>query len=118
MRDNGDYTDGIIGDHHIINGAMTLANEFNLRPLQPTDGRLIDRLNEETPDGGAIAFYVRYLRDPYETLTGLPPGIQGVVAEAPGFDGLAGIGFVTVGAGQMRPLACLSSLKVHPNFRS
>ncbi len=73
MRDNGDYTDGIIGDHHIINGAMTLANEFNLRPLQPTDGRLINRLNEETPDGGA---------------------------------------------GQMRPLACLSSLKVHPNFRS
>ena len=94
---------------------------FTLRQMLPTDGPAIQRLNEQTPDTGAVRFAAQYHYDAYEVLTALHPGMTGVVAEAPDHDELVGMGLVTLGEcqfeGEMRPCAYLSTLGVHPDYR-
>ena len=98
-----------------------MKDAFNLRPLQPSDGPLIDRLGRESPETGRIAFNSTFRFDPYASLLALYPGVIGVVAEIPGYEGLAGMAMVQFGEctfeGAMRPFAYLFSLSVHPNFR-
>src|SRR5262245_54820697 len=99
----------------------TMQKGFSLRQMLPSDGPAIKRLNEQTPDTGAIRFSAQYHYDAYEVLMTLHPGVTGVVAEAPDHDGLVGMGLVTLGEcqyeGEMRPYAYLSTLGVHPDYR-
>lgn len=68
-----------------------------------------------------MAFSPVYRGDAYATLKALKPGMIGVVAEAPGHDGLAGMGLLEFGRcrvdGGDVPYALLSSLMVDPAFR-
>lgn len=92
-----------------------------LRPMEPTDGAAIDLLGQQTPDTGAVAFFMRFRHDAYDVLTKLNPGVVGVVAEVPAREGLVGMGLLTFGEcwyeGELRPFAYLSGLSVHPNYR-
>jgi GNAT superfamily N-acetyltransferase len=68
-----------------------------------------------------VAFHSQFLHDPIACLLALRPGTVGVVAEAPGGDGLAGIGLMSFGRfhfeGAVRPFAYLYGLSVHPRYR-
>jgi GNAT superfamily N-acetyltransferase len=94
---------------------------YTLRQMVLADGPAIRKLNEQSPDTGAVRFVAEYHYDAYEVLTALHPGMTGVVAEAPGYDGIVGMGLMTLGEcqfeGEMRPSAYLSTLGVHPDYR-
>ena len=98
-----------------------MRESISLREMGPGDGPALERLNTETPDSGAIAFFTKFYYDPYETLLALHPGMVGVVAEATDHDGLVGMGLVNYGEclyeGDLLPYAYLNSLSVHPNYR-
>lgn len=95
--------------------------EFTLRPLEPKDSASIARLRDETPDTGTITFKSAFLHDPYETVINAHPESIGVVAEAPDYDGIVGLGLVRFGEaqyeGEVRLCAYLNGLSVHPNYR-
>ena len=98
-----------------------MTSDVRLRPLAPTDGNLIARLREESPDTGRVGAATYFVHDPYETLVNLHPGTIGVVAEVPEYDGLVGSGLLRFGQanyeGAVRPFAYLYGLSVHPDFR-
>jgi ribosomal protein S18 acetylase RimI-like enzyme len=98
-----------------------LAEEITVRPMLPSDGPALNKLNSETPDTGALAFYTEFHGDPFTILTTLDPDTHGVVAQAPDHEGIVGMGLVTFGQcmyeGELRPSAYLSSLSVHPSYR-
>lgn len=92
-----------------------------LREINASDGQKIAALGEQTPDTGAIAFHNIWHHDPYASILALHPNAMGVVAEASDFDGIVGMGMMSIGEclyeGQLRPFAYLFSLSVHPNYR-
>src|SRR6186713_463539 len=96
------------------------ADAIVLRQLMRGDGPAIDRLGRETPDTGAVAFHSEFEHDAYETLMALRPQTVGVVAEAPD-KRIVGMGLVAFGncqfEGELRPMAYLNSLGVHPEYR-
>jgi GNAT superfamily N-acetyltransferase len=95
--------------------------EFTLRPLLPGDGPAMEKLEQQTPDTGAMGFYTEYHHDLYKTRMALQPGLVGVVAEVPKYQGLVGMALVTFGEctveEEQRPYAYFTGLSVHPDFR-
>ncbi len=94
---------------------------FTLREAVPADDDALAHLARQAPDGGAVAFAPR-LHVPARLAT--PPGFAHstvVVAELSGLEDLAGTSRLRVGAlrldGELRPVALLSSLVVHPRAR-
>jgi ribosomal protein S18 acetylase RimI-like enzyme len=94
---------------------------FMLRAMEPTDGRALADLGEQTPETGAVSLHSRFAFDPYETLLALRPGTIGVVAETAGRPGLVGLCLMSFGEcwfeGAILPSAYLYSLSVHPDVR-
>jgi predicted N-acetyltransferase YhbS len=95
--------------------------EFTLRPMEPTDGPAIDALIREEAQTTSISMTTSYRHDVYQSLIAQHPSIFGVVAEAPGMDGLAGfatafVDGVTV-AGRPYATAHLENLKVRTDLR-
>lgn len=98
-----------------------MQTEFVLRQLHANDGPAYAKLVAESPDTGRVSTAVHFEIDAYQALTGLHMDVVGVVAEAPGYDGLAGGGLLRFGQcqfeGHLRPYALLNTLVVHPGFR-
>jgi GNAT superfamily N-acetyltransferase len=94
---------------------------IKLRKLSSADGPKINALYASAPDTGAISFHPVLHGDEYKSLHILKPGMVGVVAESPEYDGLVGMGLVQFDEcmlmGNIVPYAYLSSLLVHPLFR-
>jgi GNAT superfamily N-acetyltransferase len=94
---------------------------WSLRPLRPDDGPAVEALERQTPDTGLVGFYTRYHYDAYATRMALQPTLLGVVAEAPEYEGLLGMGLMTTGEcrveGRVLAYAYLTGLSVHPDFR-
>jgi GNAT superfamily N-acetyltransferase len=95
--------------------------DFLLRPLRPEDGSAYAALLAASPDTGRIGTAERFEIDPYQALVGIHPDAVGVVAEAPGHEGLVGGACVRFGRcqweGEVRPSALLHTVVVHPDFR-
>jgi ribosomal protein S18 acetylase RimI-like enzyme len=89
--------------------------------MLPEDGPAMMALGEQSPETGAIAFHSQFHYDPYAALLALRPTTTGVVAEAPGHPGLAGLALLNFGEcnyeDSVRPFAYFYSLSVHPNYR-
>jgi GNAT superfamily N-acetyltransferase len=96
-------------------------DEFTLRAIRPDDGPAIAALGEQTPETGAVSMHSEFRFDPYATLLALRPGTTGVVAEAAGEPGIAGLGLMSfeecLFEDSIRPSAYLYSLSVHPSHR-
>jgi GNAT superfamily N-acetyltransferase len=94
---------------------------FTLREMQPSDGKALADLMENDPEKPGMSLITRFLVDPYQAWTALKPDLVGVVAEAPGVDGLIGcatVAFDTVQFdGRVLPAAFLENLKVHHAYR-
>jgi predicted N-acetyltransferase YhbS len=100
---------------------LATMTEFTLRPMGPGDGPGLDRLLREEAQTTAIALTTEYQHDVYAALVAQHPSLFGVVAEAPGINGLAGMATaflqeVTI-AGQPYPAAYLENLKVRSDLR-
>jgi predicted N-acetyltransferase YhbS len=95
--------------------------EFTLRPLEPTDGPAIDTLLRSEAQTTALALTTTYRHDPYASLLAQHPTLFGVVATAPGIDGL--VGMATAFTDEVRigesthPSAHLENLKVRHDVR-
>jgi predicted N-acetyltransferase YhbS len=95
--------------------------DFTLRFMAPTDGQAIDALMRTEAQSTAVSMTTHYRHDTYEALLAQHPTLFGVVAEAPGTDGLVGVATafldeVMVG-GRTYPSAHLENLKVHHDVR-
>jgi predicted N-acetyltransferase YhbS len=95
--------------------------EFTLRPMEPDDAPALDRLMREEARTTSISMTTHYRHDIYESLMAQHPTLFGVVATAPGADGLVGmatafIDEVLVG-GRAFPGAQLENLKVRSDMR-
>jgi len=95
--------------------------EFELRPMEPADGPALDALMRHEAQTTAVAMTTHYQHDVYRALIAQHPTLLGVVAEAPGLEGLVGmatvfLGEVTIG-GRVYPSAHLENLKVREDVR-
>jgi len=94
---------------------------FTVRPMAPTDGPAIDILMREEAQTTAIALTTHYQHDVYQSLVAQHPTLFGVVATAPGAEGLVGVAtaFIEdVNAGSRTyPCAHLENLKVRRDVR-
>ena len=95
--------------------------EFNLRPMEPSDGPAIDALMRNEAQTTSFGITTRYSLDVYQALLAQHPTLFGVVASSPGVDGLVGVATafvdeVSVG-GRTYPTAYLENLKVRHDFR-
>ena len=85
------------------------------------DGLAINELAAQCPDNGLVSVYSVFRDNAYESLKSLRPNLLGVVAEAPGCDGLAGMAMVSFDhcsvQHEIAPYALLNSLMVHPGCR-
>ena len=95
--------------------------DFTLRPMELGDGPAIDALMRENASTTDITLTTHYPHDIYQSLLAQHPTLFGVVATAPGIDGLAGfatafIDEVLVG-GRAYPAAQLENLKVRGDHR-
>jgi len=99
-----------------------MSQPFTLRSFTPADGPAFAELLLAAPDTGRITLTLHYLGDPYESMrVRQGDDFLGVVAEAPGHEGLVGAGLVRFGRmqleGRLYPYAYLNTLIVHPDFR-
>ncbi len=98
-----------------------MPTDFTLRPMQPSDGPALQHLMENDPVTGSMAMTTHFLVDAYEAWITLKPNLIGMVAESPGFDGVAAA--VTMALddaqfdGRVLPGAYLENLKVDYTFR-
>jgi predicted N-acetyltransferase YhbS len=95
--------------------------EFTLRPMEPADAPAIDRLMREEARTTSISMTTYYRHDIYQSLMAQHPTLFGVVATAPGADGVVGMATafldeVLVG-GRAFPGAQLENLKVRGDMR-
>jgi len=94
---------------------------FTLREMLPSDGPALSQLMENDPETPGMSMTTRFLVDPYQAWKALKPDMIGVVAEAPGVDGLIGAATVsfenTQFDGRVLPGASLENLKVHHEYR-
>jgi GNAT superfamily N-acetyltransferase len=95
--------------------------EFDLRPMEPSDGPAMDVLMRNEALTTAMSLSTHYRFDLYQALKAQYPTLFGVVASAPGEDGLAGMATVytdevTVN-GRLQPSAHLANLKVRQDVR-
>jgi GNAT superfamily N-acetyltransferase len=89
--------------------------------MRPDDGPAIDALMRNEPLMASIAISTHYRHDLYDALLAQNPTLFGVVATAPGFEGLAGVATAYTNDvlvnGALLPSAHLANLKVHHDFR-
>lgn len=95
-----------------------MSTQFHLREMQPTDSKGISNLITE--EGGMMTTH--FVIDAYQAMVDYSDmRTLGVVAEAAGYDGLAGLATVRFGEcqfnGRVMPFAFLDSLKVDEKFR-
>jgi GNAT superfamily N-acetyltransferase len=95
--------------------------DFDLRPIEPTDGPGLDVLLRTEAQTTAFAISTRYRHDIVGSMLALHPTFFGVVATNPGMDGLVGMGTaftdnVQVGD-RVLPSAHLENLKVRHDVR-
>ena len=95
--------------------------DFTLRPLAEPDGPALDALLRSEAPTTSLALSTHYRHDPYRALLAQHPALLGVVAEAPGLAGLAGMatafGDEVALDGRDVPLIHLENLKVHHDVR-
>lgn len=95
--------------------------EFSLRPMVPADSPALDALMRSEAHTQAMGLSTRFAHDIFQSLLAQSPTLLGVVAEAPGVDGLVGMATVTLSersiGGTEYPAAFLENLKVHHDFR-
>jgi predicted N-acetyltransferase YhbS len=102
-------------------GPPAAAAEFLLRPLEPSDGPAIDTLMRTEAQTTSMSITTHYHVELYPALLAQHPSLFGVVATAPGTDGLVGVATaftdqVRIG-GRTYPSAHLENLKVRHEFR-
>lgn len=94
---------------------------YSLREIQPSDSPALSHLMGDDPETPGMSMTTRFLVDTYQAWRALKPDLAGVVAEAPGFEGLAGAATVSFEEirfeGRMLPSAFLENLKVHHAHR-
>jgi GNAT superfamily N-acetyltransferase len=95
--------------------------DFTLRPMEPTDGPALDVLMRSEAQTTTVSMTTHYRHDIYEAFLAQHPTLFGVVAEAPGVEGLVGMATafldeVHVG-GRLYPSAHLENLKVRHDVR-
>jgi GNAT superfamily N-acetyltransferase len=95
--------------------------DFNLRPMEPSDGPGIDALMRNEAQTTAMSITTHYSHEIYQSLLAQHPDLYGVVATSPTSDGLVGmatafIDEATVG-GRAYPTARLENLKVRHDVR-
>lgn len=94
---------------------------FTLREMLPSDGPALSQLMENDPETPGMSMTTRFLVDPFHAWKALKPDSVGVVAEAPGVEGLIGTATVsfedTQFEGRVLPGASLENLKVHHEHR-
>ena len=95
--------------------------DFDLRPMEPSDGPAMDVLMRNEAQTTAMSISTHYRFDLYQALKAQNPTLFGVVATAPGADGLVGMATVytdeiTVN-GRLVPSAHLANLKVRKDVR-
>ncbi len=94
---------------------------YTLRPLTPDDAPAVAALNAtgRPTTGGLIRLYSEPHPDTIRQT--LANGHTAVVAEVPGYDGIAGIAWTATGEcwfeGAVRPFAYLYGARVHPDYR-
>jgi GNAT superfamily N-acetyltransferase len=95
--------------------------EFTLRPFEPGDGPAIGALLAAEAATTAVAMTTRYHHDVYASLLVQHPDVIGVVATAPGYQGLVGMATAFLDEvqveGQLYPRAQLENLKVRHDVR-
>ena len=98
-----------------------MSTDFQLRPLETSDGPALADLILACPDTGRIHFTYHYYVDPIEDFRVHQGDYLGVVAEASECNGLVGAGLVrfyhAMVDGVLRPCALLNTLLVHPAYR-
>ena len=65
--------------------------DFHLRPMRPSDGPALDVLMRTEALTTAMSLTTQYRHDVYQALMAQHATVIGVVAEAEGHDGLAGM---------------------------
>ena len=95
--------------------------DFTLRPFEPDDGPAIGALLAAEAATTAIAITTRYHHDVYASLLVQHPDVIGVVATAPGYQGIVGMATAFLDEvhveGQVFPRAQLENLKVRHDVR-
>jgi GNAT superfamily N-acetyltransferase len=95
--------------------------DFTLRPMAPTDGPAIDALMRQEAQTTSVSMTTHYRYDIYNAFVAQHPTLFGVVAEAPGMEGL--VGMATAFLDEVRigdrvfPCAHLENLKVRDDVR-
>ena len=95
--------------------------DFTLRPMEPADGPALDALLTTQATATAVAMSTRYRYDVFASLIAQHPSLYGVVATAPGVDGLVGMATAYIDDVQVEdrlfPCAHLENLKVRDDVR-
>ena len=102
-------------------GRPVAVTRFLLRAIEPSDGPAIDTLMRTEAQTTSMSITTHYHVDMYPALVAQHPSLFGVVATAPGTDGLVGVATaftdqVRIG-GRTYPSAHLENLKVRHEFR-
>jgi len=94
-----------------------MLSNYTLREITVADGPAINTLAANCPDAGLISVYSVFRDNAWQSLQVLRSDTAGVLAEAPGHAGLAGMGlvsFATCGIqGAVVSCALLNTLMVH-----
>jgi GNAT superfamily N-acetyltransferase len=97
-------------------GSQNSDVQFTLRPFEPADGPALGALLAAEAATTAMAMTTRYHHDVYASLLVQHPDVIGVVATAPGYQGLVGMATAFLDEvqveGQLYPRAQLENLKV------
>src|SRR5690606_5337207 len=92
-----------------------------LRPIVPDDGEALVQLALSSPDTGQIQVSAVYHVDPYQIALAENPETVGIVAALQESGKVVGSSFVSFSRrmydGELRDIAWLHSLQVHPDFR-
>ena len=95
--------------------------DFTLRPMEPADGPALDALLTTQATATAVAMSTHYRYDVFASLIAQHPSLFGVVATAPGVDGLVGMATAYTDEVQVEerlfPCAHLENLKVRDDVR-
>ena len=95
--------------------------DFTLRPMEPADGPALDALLTTQATATAVAMSTHYRYDVFASLIAQHPSLYGVVATAPGVDGLVGMATAYIDEVQVEdrlfPCAHLENLKVRDDVR-
>lgn len=98
-----------------------MSTDYTIRRMEPTDSAMLVDLDRQTADLGRVGMAAVFHEDYYHIQQALRPGFAGLVAEAPGFDGLVGSLMYSGGeaqfGGRRVPYVYLGGLGVHPQFR-